>query len=216
MAGLLFVLRDIAAPVDECFFCQQGLVAIHSSSSHHSLTSRSMECIAWIVLLIMASTSDGLSCINPKGEWQDFSSADVGSDDFFGKLKVLPMSSDIRGGVCRVKIYFDYAKDKLTIEFTKDLNDSTLHSGNVRFDTLMVPKHNGMFYVQNYLEYACSEGGCEMAFLRDHLPWLLNAKYPTLMEKASLLLTRGTGGASKNFTQLLGEFCLHLDRGYIN
>ena len=87
--------------------------------------------------------------------------------------------------------------------------------GKVQFDSMVIGLNDGTVYVQNCLEYACSEDGCEMAFLRDHLPWLLNAKYPTLMEKASLLLTRGTGGASKNFTQLLGEYCSYLLREYI-
>ena len=100
--GLVVVLRDIVAPVDECFI------------SRHSLTSPSMERIAWIVLLMIASTTNGFSCVTPEEECEDLPFANASSEDFIKTLKASPTSSNIPDALCRIEIFLDYDKDILT------------------------------------------------------------------------------------------------------
>ena len=167
-----------------------------------------MQCLAVIVLLITAGTSDGLSCVTSDEDWEAVSFVGLDPDEFLKELRESLTSEIISDDVCRVSIELDYDDDELTKQFTEDLNDDELTSGEIRFSTFVSLMFHGIPYLANSLEYACSEVECEIDFVEDHLAWLLDASYPTLAVNASSLITHGTGRAGKNFTQLIIEHCL--------
>lgn len=161
-----------------------------------------------VVILLLATVTgcDGLSCITSEQHWKKVPFTGLDYGHFMQELKNLTISQSILDGPCRVEIALNYYDEVFTIAFTKELGDSKLQLGLVRFDTFVVPVYDDEFYIENYLEYACSKGGCEIDFIKDHLPWLLGTSYPTLADNAVPLITRGTDGSGKKFTQLIIEY----------
>lgn len=188
-------------------FYEAVILAIYSIASHRAHTSHAMQCSVVILLLISAATSDGLACITSEIQWKDLPSANLDLDGFMQTLKQLTTTQKVLDGPCRVEIILDYDDETLSIKFIEDLAGYELTLGEVRFDTLVLPLYK-TFFVSNFLEYACAKGGCEMAFLKDHLPWLLRTSYGTLAKNALPLITRNTNGSSKKFIQLIAEPCL--------
>ena len=186
-------------------FCLQEILAIRLSDSYHSYTSHTMKCLTLIVLLMTASSSDGLSCMTPEEHGKYFSFVDLNYEELFKRFEDSPTTEDSPDAVCRVSVKLNYHDKTLIMRFTTDVLHTELEFGDIAFDTSVYPRDDGTYYVESQLENICSGNGCEIAFVKDHLPGLINVRFPTLVENAIPLLTLGYGEAGKNFTRLLVE-----------
>lgn len=163
-----------------------------------------MKSLALIILLVLAATSDGLTCIASNGPLQ-VSLSNFNQDAFLKKLQDLPVVETIPDGVCQVVLMVRYYKQTLSVSFSENLSLNAVRHGDVRFDTNIRPFSATSDTVTNFLKHVCSEDECEIIFIKDHLPWLLKANYSELAVNVIPWITRNSSNGGKKFKELLSE-----------
>jgi hypothetical protein len=109
---------------------------------------------------------------------------------------------------CHVAIIFDYNRQYIEIEFDKILQSNNFITNREVFvETSIKTDSRQIFtnsiYIVNIVEFICDdEDECNYRFLLDHLQWLFNANYKTLVNVIRPLLIPRDENTSKVYHRI--------------
>ncbi len=143
-----------------------------------------MKLLTLVIVLITCASSYGISCvITPDGRPLETSLTSLTSDNFKKKLGNFSIMHYNGSSLCRVELYINYIPDFLRVSFTEHLKGSKLKDQHIQIDTYVNGNDADDIGVNHYLEYACSDDGCERDFAIKYIDWLLGADYPELQKQ---------------------------------
>jgi hypothetical protein len=164
-----------------------------------------MKLITLIFFLTVSATSYGLSCVTTKQPLKAVFD-DLDDDSFMDKLKELPTNEIDDESLCSVQLLLDYVEQSLFVMFTDDSEDNNLEDEMIQLSTLVMRSStdSGDFRVLNLLAYACSEDGCEIEFISEHVSWLRTSDFIELKKKIGPLLI-GDGNNTGEWFIIINE-----------
>lgn len=108
----------------------------------------------------------------------------VSSDDILKTIRDLKTKEyDDDNALCRVELGIDYNAKKFSVRLTEHLSRSKLEDKNVQIDIYVTGESTETMATENYVEYACSYGGCELKSLQKYMNWLINAHKPEVINR---------------------------------
>jgi hypothetical protein len=88
---------------------------------------------------------------------------------------------------CHITITFDYNRQRIEIEFDKNLQSNNFITNREVFIEMSIETDErqiftNSIYIVNIVEFICDNADkCNHRFVLDHLQWLFNANYKTLV-----------------------------------
>jgi hypothetical protein len=122
---------------------------------------------------------------------------DINSTNIIHMIEGLSPRDYDDGSVCRIKLRIVYDYQLMFIAFTDSIEDSELKDQDVRIDIFVDGDEIGDIGIEHHLEYACSDDGCELDFVKKYIDWFINANHPELPDQLALWIFNDDEEAGK-------------------
>ena len=153
-----------------------------------------MKSLAVVILLINFSNTYALSCLTAnEDEPMTLSLSTHNSDKIIEIIEDLSPDGYDDNDVCRVELYVDYNEQQLRISFTEHLMDHYLEDQSVGIYISVEGDAIDKISIEHILEYACSDDGCELEFVKNYINWFITADSPNLISQLAPFILGNDG-----------------------